>query len=78
MNISTYRPINSQPDSITELTRAVQRVLQEFSVQPLELSIFLDGTEIYRYQTTDDHVFWWGSETISPLAGTSVASLSSH
>ena len=53
--------ISPHPQSVAELTLALEKVIEEFAIaSPQTISIFFDGTEVYRQQTQDRSVFWWG------------------
>jgi hypothetical protein len=56
---------NTKPRSqaVSELTEALERVLRELEVEaPQTISVFFDGTEVYRQQAAEDSVFWWGED----------------
>jgi hypothetical protein len=63
------------PESISELTQALQMVLQQYlPFIPEEVSVFFGGAEVYRYTPADDSVCWWGgywSDPEAPIAPTS-------
>ncbi|MBD2060600.1 hypothetical protein H6F88_32160 [Oculatella sp. FACHB-28] len=73
MNTSTKLIINTankQHKSIQELTNALERVIQELAIaSPQTISLFFDGTEVYRHQTQDDNVFWWGTNSHTTPSG---------
>jgi hypothetical protein len=49
------------PQSIEELTQALQIVLQQYlPFTPEDVSVFFGGAEVYRYCPSDDSVSWWG------------------
>ncbi len=49
------------PESISELTQALQAVLQQYlPFVPEDVSVFFGGAEVYRYCPSDDSVAWWG------------------
>jgi hypothetical protein len=49
------------PQSIEELTQALQAVLQQhLPFIPEDVSVFFGGAEVYRYCPSDDSVSWWG------------------
>lgn len=52
--------VSSQLKAITELSLALEKIIQETTtMQPQTISIFFDGTEVYRQYTADGSVFWW-------------------
>ena len=67
MTTVTIQPTQTseqQAEAILELTRALERVIQKLEITPpSDISIFFGGTEIYRYQSADDNIFWWGSDS---------------
>ena len=65
MTTVTIQPTQTseqQAEAILELTRALEQVIQKLEITPpSDIAIFFGGTEIYRYQSTDDNIFWWGN-----------------
>ena len=65
MTTVTIQPTQAseqQAEAILELTRALEQVIQKLEITPpSNISIFFEGKEIYRYRSSDDNIFWWGS-----------------
>lgn len=78
MNIPTNPITNdtkSQSQGVAELTEVLEKVIQELAIPvPRTISVFFDGTEVYRQQTEDGSVFWWGAEINA--ASSTVSSIS--
>lgn len=55
--------VSSQPKAIADLSLALEKIIQETTtMQPQTISIFFDGTEVYRQYTADGSLFWWETE----------------
>lgn len=55
------------PDSIVELTRALQACLQQhLPYIPEDVAVFFGEVEVYRYCPAEDSVAWWGSYWAAP------------
>jgi hypothetical protein len=66
-------PTDSSTASITELTKALEDVIQKLAISvPQKVSIFFDGTEVYRHQPEDGRVFWWGADDTSAITPVSL------
>jgi hypothetical protein len=72
--------IQPQPEALAELTIALEKIIQELAIAPPEtISVFFDGTEVYRQQTEDGSVFWWETNDNSTQSSINqIALFSSH
>ncbi|MBD2057993.1 hypothetical protein H6F88_18545 [Oculatella sp. FACHB-28] len=60
--IQTVHTNAEQTEAILELTKALESVIQQGAITPPNnISIFFNGTEVYRYQSSDGSIFWWGN-----------------
>ncbi|MDX2097463.1 MAG: hypothetical protein SFW36_06765 [Leptolyngbyaceae cyanobacterium bins.59] len=59
--MATHLSIETQqPNSVRHLTEALKELLQELPIKaPKDISIFFEGSEVYRYHSQDGSTFWW-------------------
>jgi hypothetical protein len=63
MNPSNWNS-KSRSQAVSELTEALERILRELEMEaPQTISVFFDGTEVYRQQAAEGSVFWWGPDS---------------
>ncbi len=69
-----------QPKVVSELTETLENIIREMAISsPQTISIFFDGTEVYRQQTEDGTVVWWGmDDTATQSTVDQVPLISSH
>ncbi|MDX2241444.1 MAG: hypothetical protein NW224_12235 [Leptolyngbyaceae cyanobacterium bins.302] len=62
--IQTVHTTAQQTEAILQLTKALEIVIQQLVIEaPTDISIFFNGTEVYRYQSSDGNIFWWGNSS---------------
>ena len=60
---TTNRDRVFRSQAVSELTEALERILRELEIEsPQTISVFFDGTEVYRQQAADGSMFWWGTD----------------
>lgn len=62
--IQTVQTTAQQTEAILELTKALETAIQQLKIAPpADISIFFNGTEVYRYQSSENSIFWWGNSS---------------
>lgn len=72
--------LHPQAQALIELSLALQEIIQAFAVaHPGTISVFFDGTEVYRQYLADGSVCWWGSDNqLAHASQNSISLVSSH
>lgn len=77
---SVNHGLHPQAQALIELSLALQEIIQAFAItHPGAISVFFDGTEVYRQYLADGSVYWWGSDNQrAPSSQNSISLVSSN